>query len=214
MSAHNRGGLAVPTKPRGSGFGRHEGSSRDFTPPPIRGRGSLTYRAPSAPRSSSYSDAPPSGPRAGGYGRGDFTGRGDYGGGRGDYGGGYRGGHGRGEGAFAFRGSSNSSSTTYPRTQRFNTVQQNLATTEKIVPGGKLLPSGMGAEQEKKLRTLEEEAERLRQELAEKQKVKREAINEWEVRERESERDALRSELAEESLQKLQEGENGGMAAF
>lgn len=181
--------------------------------PPGRGRGSLTYRAPSAPRSSSYSDAPPAGPRAGAYGRGDFSsGRGDYGGSSGSY----RGGYGRGTetGTFPFRGSNNSTSTTYPRTQRFNTTQQHLATTEKIVPDGKLLPSGMNPEAERKLKVLEAEAEKLRVDIAEKQKAKREAINEWEVRERESEREALRSELAEESLQKLVEGEDGGMAAF
>jgi hypothetical protein len=201
MSAHNRGGPgmgAAPTRPRG-----------DFASPPMRGRGSLTYRAPSAPRSTSYSDAPPSGPRAGGFSRGDF------GGGRGDYGGGFRGGFGRGaDGAFPFRGSNNSTSTTYPRTQRFNTVQQHLNTTEKIVPGGKALPSGLTPEQERKLKQLEAESEKIRVELAEKQKVKREAVNEWESRERESEREALRSELAEQSLQTLMEGEDTGMAAF
>lgn len=175
----------------------------------MRGRGSLTYRAPTAPRSTSYSEGPPSGPRAGGFGRGDYSGS------RGDYGGSYRGGFGRGaEAPIPFRGSNNSSSTTYPRTQRFNTTQHHLATIEKIVPGGKLLPSGLNPEQEKKLKQLEVEAEKIRAELAEKQKTKREAVNEWEVRERESEREGLRSELAEESLHKLMDGEDGGMAAF
>ena len=93
-------------------------------------------------------------------------------------------------------------------------MQQHLNTTEKIIPGGKLLPSGMTPEGERKLKLLEAEAEKLRTDIAEKQKTKREAINGWEVRERESEREALRSELAEDSLQKLVEGEDGGMAAF
>ncbi len=183
----------------------------------MRGRGSLTYRAPTAPRSTSYQDGPPSGPRAGGFGRGDYAGgRGDYGGARGDFGGGPRGGFGRGapEAAFPFRGSNNSTSTTYPRSQRFNSTQQYLATTEKIVPGGKLLPSGLNPDQEKKLKQLEAEAEKLRLDLAEKQKTKREAVNEWEVRERESGREGLRSELAEDSLHTLMEGDDGGMAAF
>ena len=72
----------------------------------------------------------------------------------------------------------------------------------------------MTPDAERKLKLLEAEAEKLRIDIAEKQKTKREAVNEWEVRERESEREALRSELAEDSLQKLVEGEDGGMAAF
>ena len=72
----------------------------------------------------------------------------------------------------------------------------------------------MTPDAERKLKLLEAEAEKLRTDIAEKQKTKREAVNEWEVRERESEREALRSELAEDSLQKLVEGEDGGMAAF
>lgn len=139
-------------------------------------------------------------------------------GGRGDYGS-FRGGFGRGAPsggaeAFAFRGN-NSSSSTYPRTQRFNTNSpaNYLATTNQVIPGGKLLPSGLAPEQEKRLKQLEVEAERMREELKEKQRGRREAVNEWEVRERESEREALRSELAEESLRELQQDE-GGTAAF
>lgn len=55
----------------------------------------------------------------------------------------------------------------------------------------------------------------MRSEIAEKQKFKREVLNDWEVRERESEREALRTELAEQHLQQLMEGEDGiGRAAF
>ncbi|KIX99621.1 uncharacterized protein Z520_04255 [Fonsecaea multimorphosa CBS 102226] len=210
MSAHNRGGgastLNAPTRPRGS-VGRFDGPpSRDFSGPPVRGRGGLPFRGPA-----------PYGPRGGSYGRG-----GDFGSSnRADYGGGssYRGGFGRGSGAgseptFPFR-ANNSSSTTYPRTQRFNTLQQHLATSEKIVPGGKLLPSGLPPDQEKRIKSLEAEAERMRTEIAEKQKLKREVLNEWDVRERESEREALRSDLAEQHLQQLMEGDDGiGRAAF
>lgn len=208
MSAHNRGGgastLGAPTRPRGT-VGRFDAPSRDFTNPSMRGRGSLTYRPPG-----------PFGSRGGSFGRGDYgsSSRGDFGGPRGDYGGGYRGGSGRGEQSFPFRGNS-SSSTTYPRTQRFNTVQQHLTTIEKIVPGGKVLPSGLPPDQEKRIKALEAEAERMRTEIAEKQKTKREVLNEWDVRERESERESLRSELAEAHLQQLMEGEDGiGRAAF
>ena len=90
-----------------------------------------------------------------------------------------------------------------------------MTTNEKIIPGGKLLPSGLPPDQEKRIKLLEAEAERMRSEIAEKQKLKREVLNEWEVRERESEREALRSELAEQHLQQLMEGEDGiGRAAF
>ncbi|EXJ67610.1 uncharacterized protein A1O5_08956 [Cladophialophora psammophila CBS 110553] len=210
MSAHNRGGgastLNAPTRPRGA-IGRFDGPpSRDFSGPPMRGRGGLPFRGPA-----------PYGPRGGGYGRGgDFgtSNRGDYGGG-GTYRGGFgRGGPAGGESTFPFRGNS-STSMTYPRTQRFNTVQQHLATNEKIVTGGKLLPTGVPPDQEKRIKMLEAEAERMRTEISEKQKLKREVLNEWDVRERESEREALRSDLAEQHLQQLMEGEDGiGRAAF
>ncbi|OQV01883.1 hypothetical protein CLAIMM_07173 [Cladophialophora immunda] len=210
MSAHSRGGgasaLNAPTRPRGS-VGRFDGpQSRDFSGPPMRGRGGLPFRGPA-----------PYGPRGSSHGRG-----GDFGSSnRGEYTGGssYRGGFGRGgpvggDATFPFRGN-NSTSTTYPRSQRFNSVQQHLATNEKIVPGGKLLPSGLPLDQEKRIKMLEAEAERMRTEIAEKQKLKREVLNEWDVRERESEREALRSDLAEQHLQQLMEGDDGiGRAAF
>lgn len=91
-------------------------------------------------------------------------------------------------------------------------TQQHLSTTEKIVPGGKLLPSGMNPEQEKRIKQLENEAEKIRSEISEKQRVKRDAVNEWETRERESKREMMRSELAEENLQKLTEEEGVGAA--
>lgn len=190
----------------------------------MRGRGSLSYRG-----------SAPYGSRGGGYGRGDYgTARGDYSGGRGDFAGGSRGesssgsyrsappdrtnsgsaGSGQPDTSFAFRGNS-SSSTTFPRTQRFNTVQQHLATTEKIIPGGKLLPSGLPADQDKRIKMLEAEAERMRREITEKQRVKREVLAEWETRERESERERLRSEYADSHLQQLVESDDGiGRAAF
>lgn len=143
----------------------------------------------------------------------------------------YRGGYGRGAGpaaspvtptgpsgdqqsSFAFRGSTGGSAT-YPRTQRFNSIQQHLTTTEKLVPGGKLLPSGLPLDQDKRLKALEAEAERMRVEIAEKQRVKREMLNDWDVRTRETERDTLRSELADSHLQTLIDGDDGiGRAAF
>jgi hypothetical protein len=93
-------------------------------------------------------------------------------------------------------------------------VSQHLTTNEKLVPGGKLLPSGMTTEQEKRAKQLEADAEKLREMIEEKQKAKREALREWEVRERESSRESLKSDLAERHLEKLTEGEDGAGAAF
>ena len=105
----------------------------------------------------------------------------------------------------------NSSSTTYPRTQRFNPTN-HLASLPAIVPGGKLLPS-MDPTADKKLAQLEEESKRLREAIEEKQKVKRQMLRDWESKERESRRDGLRSELAEAQLEQLS-GEQIGGAAF
>ncbi|KAI1629031.1 hypothetical protein EDD37DRAFT_615869 [Exophiala viscosa] len=203
----------APHGPRGGGYGRG-----DFgAPRSDYGGGRGEYGGGAGGGRGDFSSS--RGDYGGSGSRGDFSSsRGDYGGsgGRGDFGGGggYRGGFGRGEASFSFRGNS-SSSGTYPRTQRFNTLQQHLATNEKIVPGGKLLPSGLPPDQEKRIKMLEAESERMRTEIADKQKNKREILNEWDVRERESERESLRSELAEAHLQQLMEGEDGiGRAAF
>jgi hypothetical protein len=64
------------------------------------------------------------------------------------------------------------------------------------------------------MRQLEADAERIRQDIAEKQASKREAVNEWEVRERESAREGLRAELAEEGLRGLERDGEGVVAAF
>lgn len=67
------------------------------------------------------------------------------------------------------------------------------------------------------MKQLEDDAERIRSEIGEKQKNKREALREWEVRERESEIAGLRSELAEGTLRTFEmEAADEGMvgAAF
>ncbi|KAL1619123.1 hypothetical protein SLS56_010257 [Neofusicoccum ribis] len=101
MSAHTRPGnplLSAPSRPRGGGRGGFGGGpGRDFQP----------YESPGG--------APPLGPRRG---SGAWGPRGG-GPGPAGYGGPPSGPRG---GPPAFRGSSNSTSTTYPRTQRFNNV--------------------------------------------------------------------------------------------
>jgi hypothetical protein len=206
---------SAPTRPRGGPSPRFDaptGPQRDFSAP-IAPRGGMPGRE--FPRTTVWQNPrlenAPLGPR----GRGDYSsspGRGEY---SVSFGRGASSAGTAPDGPFPFRQhNNNSSSTTYPRTQRFNNPVpvNHLATTEKIIPGGKLAPLGLPAEQERKMKMLEAEAERIRAEIAEKQRAKREALMEWEVRERESEREGLKSELAEASLNKLSEGDGGGAA--
>lgn len=72
----------------------------------------------------------------------------------------------------------------------------------------------MSPDQEKRIKVLEEAAEKMQEEIEERQKSKREALREWDGRSRESDREGLRSELAERHLEKLTEGEDGAGAAF
>lgn len=107
---------------------------------------------------------------------------------------------------------SNSSSTTYPRTQRFTSYLSGLPT---IIPGGKLLPSGLDPSFEKRIAQLEADKERLLLQIADKQKSKRTSLKEWDKLSRESSTATLRSELAEGHLQRITEGDDiGGGAAF
>ena len=64
-----------------------------------------------------------------------------------------------------------------------------------------------------KLSKLEEEAEKLRKQIDEKEARKRKSLREWERMQRETEVAALRTQLAEESLRALS-GESEGAAAF
>ncbi|MCJ1340388.1 hypothetical protein MMC09_005682 [Bachmanniomyces sp. S44760] len=204
MSAHNRPSsaalLAAPTQPRGGDFGKDPYRGRgSYQPSPSRGRGG--YNAPPPPRQSSY-DSPgiPTGPRSG-----PITG------------------HVAPNSAPSYNEpsrppyrSNNSSSTTYPRTQRFSNPaphSHHLASVPAIVPGGKLAPSGLDPGQEKRLAQLEEDKRKLMEIIEEKQKAKRQGLREWEKAERESHREGLRSEFAEAHLERLSEGV-GGRAAY
>ncbi|CAD6585202.1 MAG: hypothetical protein ASARMPREDX12_001933 [Alectoria sarmentosa] len=103
--------------------------------------------------------------------------------------------------------SNNSSSTTYPRTQRFNT--NHLASVPAIVPDGEALPSALDPGARKRLAELEEQKKKLQDQIDEKQRDKRRSLKEWDSKERESRRDGLRSELAEEALEAMS-GEGAG----
>lgn len=253
-----------PSGPRGAPSGPRGAPPRDFVSPPgaMRGRTSLTYRAPGyrppLPNQSSFESnptpaPPPSGPRAA-----SFSSRGDFSSSRGSYPTGPprqpSTGHGNQE--FPFRPNNTSTSSTYPRSQRFDTdrppragpptgpssltttfsntqspitpvtpatpanfVKSQLATLERIIPGGKHIPgsaqssTGLSAEQERKMKALEDDAEKIRTDISEKQKNKREALREWEVRERESEIAGLRSELADNHLRSLVEEDSAMVGA-
>lgn len=136
---------------------------------------------------------------------------------------------------YPFRSNNNSTSTTYPRSQRFNTgsvptgpsssttfsptttspvtaapvsfLKSQLNTLERIVPGGRHIPGngGLNTDQEKRMKQLEEDADRIRSEIDLRQKHKREALREWNARESDSDIAALRSQLADEHLRVLSE---------
>jgi len=190
ISAHNRPGSASipsgPTRGRGgASFGR--GESREYSY-----GGLMSHRGGRPPPASPYHGPPPhfdSRPSPS-----DSIPHGP----RSSYG-----------GPPPFR-ANNSSSTTYPRTQRF--AANHLASIPAIVPGGKALPSADPAA-EKKIRQLEEDAKKMRDQIEEKQREKRAGLREWETRERESRREGLRSELAESQLEGLS-GEVLGGTAF
>ncbi|KAL1958332.1 hypothetical protein VTO42DRAFT_4649 [Malbranchea cinnamomea] len=106
----------------------------------------------------------------------------------------------------------NSTSTTYPHTKRFN---NHLSGLPSIVPGGKLMPSGLDPVTEKRLAQLEADKEKLLEQIAEKQRLKRAGLREWDKLSRETATNALRSDLAEGHLQRMTEGDGiGGATAF
>lgn len=149
----------------------------------------------------------PRGGRSGGFGgsyrgdfgapsprRGEFASRGGYGGPP------------RGSGyAGSFRG--NSSSGTYPHTQRFNTgapsaVSKYLGDLPQILPGGQRAPP-RDAALEARLRKLDEEAEKLRSIITEKSKITRNGLKEWDQLKAETESARIRGDFAEENLRKM-----------
>ncbi|KXL49462.1 MAG: hypothetical protein FE78DRAFT_139972, partial [Acidomyces sp. 'richmondensis'] len=105
------------------------------------------------------------------------------------------------------RRDSNSSTTTFPRTQRF---APTIADLPKIIPGGQRAEPLVD---ETRINKLEEEAEKLRKIIEEKQSKLRKSVREWDRAVRESEAAAYRSSLAEESIRKLN-GETEVQGAF
>jgi len=178
--------LNAPSQPRGGGgfrggFGRGGGEIRrtslHYTNPSIGGRGSSVGGG-----GGGGGGGAPTGPRGSSFGS---PGPGPS----------FRGGH------------NNSSSTTYPRTQRFT---DHLSDLPRVVPGGQKYPDPVDRSKATKL---EEEAARLREQIVEMEARKRQGLREWDKLERESEKAALRSEMADNHLRELNgEGDLGGAA--
>ncbi|KAI9861006.1 MAG: hypothetical protein M1824_002772 [Vezdaea acicularis] len=183
MSAHNRQGnvsvLSAPRQPRGDPGRGSVGRESSYPGPPSggyrRGPPPIHTRGPhhGGSAGSTPTSATSGGPPTGP--RGGF--------------------------APPFR-SNNSTSTTYPRTQRFN---NHTAGMPQIVAGGKLLPA---YEISDKLAKLEADKKRLEEALAEKEAKKRAAIREWDRLERESAREGYKTELADKHVKALA-GEGG-----
>ena len=202
MSAHNRpvsaSVLSAPTRPRGGSFARRDSRDQPYSAP-------QSHRGGRPPSQSAYHASPrqqyeprqspsnlvPHGPRAQ---HGQST----------PFETSYR-------APPSFR-PNNSSSTTYPRTQRFNT--NHLASVPAIIAGGEALPSALDPAARKRLAELEEQKKKLQDQIDEKQKEKRRGLREWDSKERESRRDGLRSELAEEALEAMSGEVAGTGTAF
>ncbi|KAL4938660.1 hypothetical protein BDV06DRAFT_200392 [Aspergillus oleicola] len=84
-----------------------------------------------------------------------------------------------------------------------------------ITPGGKLSPSELGPVPQKRLSQLDTDRDRLFEQIAESQKLKRAGLRDWDRLDRESSICALKSELAEGHLQCITDTEGTlGRASF
>lgn len=86
----------------------------------------------------------------------------------------------------------------------------HLADLPRVVEGGQKAPEPYDRG---RIEKLEEEAEKLRRSIEEKQARKRKGLREWEKLEHESEGAGFRAQLADESVRALA-GESDGGAAF
>ncbi|TKX19544.1 hypothetical protein C1H76_8393 [Elsinoe australis] len=190
----------TPAAPRGDFPSGPRGRGGGYPTPSYRGRGGYApssgrdYAAPS--RDYDATPSIPSGPRSGPPPSGPY------------------------------RSPSTASAPTYPRSQRFapngapiptspamsgarKISNPYLASLPPILDEGKKLPP---LYDRSRLDKLEEETERMRKALDEKQARKRKGLREWDRLEREVQLAELRGNLAEESLIAMSGGEGGGAA--
>lgn len=89
-----------------------------------------------------------------------------------------------------------------------------LAGLGSVIPGGRALPSPLDAASEKRLAQLELDKEKLLEQMAETQRLKRAGLRDWDRLDRESSICALKSELAEGHLQRMVDESLGGGILF
>ncbi|RAK98056.1 uncharacterized protein BO80DRAFT_427739 [Aspergillus ibericus CBS 121593] len=84
----------------------------------------------------------------------------------------------------------------------------HLAGLRQIIPEGKILPSSLDIALEKRLSQLDADKDRLFDQIADNQKLRRLGNQDWDRLDRESSICALKSELAEGHLQRIADGES------
>lgn len=90
----------------------------------------------------------------------------------------------------------------------------HLAGLSPVIPGGRVLPSTLDLVTEKRLAQLDADREKLLEQIAETQRLKRAELREWDKLDRESSISALKSELAEGHLHRMAEESIGGGILF
>ncbi|KAJ5929407.1 hypothetical protein N7454_007255 [Penicillium verhagenii] len=83
-----------------------------------------------------------------------------------------------------------------------------------LIPGGRTMPSTLDAATEKRLIQLECDREKLLDQMAESQKLKRAGLRDWDRLDHESSICALKSDLAEGHLQRMADETIGGGIPF
>jgi hypothetical protein len=85
------------------------------------------------------------------------------------------------------------------------TIDRHLADLSQPIPGGRRHSTGIAAANFAKLKKLEEEADRLRQQIDDRKKHMRREVREWERDGRLTDRAHLAGDLAAENLKTLDE---------
>ncbi|PLN77103.1 hypothetical protein BDW42DRAFT_188278 [Aspergillus taichungensis] len=102
-----------------------------------------------------------------------------------------------------YRQGSNPGVLTHPRAPRY---MNHLSSSCSIIPGGRVISSGLDVSIEKRLSQLDSDQDRLLEQNTDSQSLKRLGIRDWDRFDRESSICALKSELAEGHLQRLADG--------
>jgi N-acetylmuramoyl-L-alanine amidase len=101
---------------------------------------------------------------------------------------------------------------TASRARPGHNISVHLNDLPGIKPGGQLLPP-RDQSIDARLRHLSSESEKLRQQIADKQKVKRAGLREWSKLEQDSASAAIKADLSEETM-RMVNGEDVSSTAF